>query len=270
VARSSSIRSGESPSPSAVCDDLVVSLYVQLRHFRHDRLFIVPGFSGQISAQISAYDSTTSGRPNAYGFDLYGSAPAVAAGDYSSFGTQLDFISPELGAVGELSKELFAQKTYFNSVLAHNALAQATKKEISFRYLLQFHYRAGHVTNVDDVYDLSPYFSYASSGRSYPVTIRRGIFIYQDNLYYTNGHAYCQYTAVGPYVGCTVAQIPSNTRNDGFCSPAIPMGWFRVSDQLYYSYGSTYCSSSNPDADQVSGSTVFWGIVSKMTYVGGC
>jgi len=33
---------------------------------------IVPNFSGQISAQISAYDSTGS-RPNAYGFDLYGS-----------------------------------------------------------------------------------------------------------------------------------------------------------------------------------------------------
>jgi hypothetical protein len=31
---------------------------------------IAPGFSGQISAQISAYDSTTGGRPNAYGFDL--------------------------------------------------------------------------------------------------------------------------------------------------------------------------------------------------------
>ncbi len=231
---------------------------------------IVPGFSGQISAQISAYDSTTGGRPNAYGFDLYGNAPAVAAGDYSSFDTQLDFISSELGSAGELSKELFVQETYFNSMLARNALSQATQKGISFRYLLQFPYRAGHSTNVDDVYDLSPYFSYASSGQSCPVTFRRETFTYQDNIYYTNGRAYCQYTTVGPYAGCTVAQIPSNMRNDGFCSPAIPMGWFRVSDQLYYSYGSTYCSSSSPDADQVSGSTVFWGIFSKMTHVGGC
>jgi hypothetical protein len=235
---------------------------------------IVPGFSGQISAQISAYDSTTGGRPNAYGFDLYGNGPAVAAGDYSSFGTQLDFISSELGAAGELSKELFVQETYFNSMLARNALSQATQKGISFRYLLQFPYRAGHATNVDDVYDLSPYFSYASNGAPYPsfspLFFQPGTVIYQDNLYYTNGFAYCQYTTVGPYTGGTVSRIPANTRNAGFCSPAIPTGWFRVADQLYYSYGSTYCSSRSPDADQVSGSTVFWGIFSGMTSLGSC
>jgi len=104
---------------------------------------IVPGFSGQISAQISAYDSTTGGRPKAYGFDLYGNPASVAAGDYSSFDTQLDFISSELGAAGELSKELFVQETYFNSTLARNALSQATQKGISFRYLFQWPYRAG-------------------------------------------------------------------------------------------------------------------------------
>ncbi len=231
---------------------------------------IVPGFSGQISAQISAYDSTTGGRPNTYGFDLYGNEASVATGDYSSFDTQLDFISSELGSAGELSKELFVQETYANSMLARNALSRATQKGISFRYLLQWPYRAGHATDVVDVYDLSPYFSYASSGQSCPATIRRGTFIYQDNLYYTNGQAYCRYTTVGPYTGCAVAQIPSNMRNHGFCSPAIPMGWFRVGDQLYYSYGSTYCSSSRPDADQGSASTVFWGIFSMMTYVGSC
>jgi hypothetical protein len=59
-------------------------------------------------------------------------------------------------------------------------------------------------------------------------------------------------------------------KNAGFCSPAIPTGWFRVSDQLYYSYGSTYCSSRSPDADQVSGSTVVWGIYSMMSYLGSC
>ncbi len=234
---------------------------------------IVPGFSGQISAQISAYDSTVGGRPNAYGFDLYGNEPAVAAGDYSSFGTQLNFISSELGAAGELSKELFVQETYFNSMLARNALSQATQKGISFRYLLQWPYRAGDPTNIVDVYDLSPYFSYASSGapyQSFPFFFPPGTFIYQDNIYYTNGLAYCQYTAVGPYTGGTVAKIPANMKNAGFCSPAIPTGWFRVSDQLYYSYGSTYCSSRSPDADQVSGSTVFWGIFSMMTYLGSC
>src|SRR5260370_8568853 len=68
---------------------------------------IVPGFSGQISAQISAYDSTTGGRPNAYGFDLYGNAPAVAAGDYSSFDTPLDFISSELRAARQTSNAPF-------------------------------------------------------------------------------------------------------------------------------------------------------------------
>jgi hypothetical protein len=232
-----------------------------------------PGFSGQISAQISAYDSTTGGRPNAYGFDLYGNGPAVAAGDYSSFGTQLDFISSELGSAGELSKELFVQETYFNSMLARNALSQATQKGISFRYLLQFPYRAGHAINVDDVYDLSPYFSYASNGAPYPSSqffLQPGTFIYQDNLYYTNGFAYCDYTAVGPYTGGIVTQIPTYMKNVGLCGPAIPMGWFRVSDQLYYSYGSTYCSSSSRDADQVSGSTVFWGIFSKMIHVGSC
>src|SRR5258708_18025914 len=65
---------------------------------------IVPGFSGQISAQISTYDSTVGCRPNAYGFDFYGHEPAVAAGDYSSFSTQLDFISSELCAAGDPSK----------------------------------------------------------------------------------------------------------------------------------------------------------------------
>ncbi len=235
---------------------------------------IVPGFSGQISAQISAYDSTTGGRPNAYGFDLYGNEPAVAAGDYSSFDTQLDFISSELGSAGELSKELFVQETYFNSMLARNALSQATQKGISFRYLFQWPYRAGHATDIVDVFDLSPYFSYASSGASYPslspLFFPPGTFIYQDNLYYTNGHDYCRYTTVGPYTGGTVARIPANMRNVGFCSPAIPTGWFRVSDRLYYSYGSTYCSSRGPDADQVSGSTVFWGIFSMMTNLGSC
>jgi hypothetical protein len=231
---------------------------------------IVPGFSGQISAQISAYDSTTGGRPNAYGFDLYGNLTSVAAGDYSSFDTQLDFISSELSAAGELSKELFVQETYFNSTLARNALSQATQKGISFRYLFQWPYRAGHATDVVDVYDLSPYFSYTSSGASYPFLFLPGTFIYQDNLYYSNGLAYCQYTAVGPNTGGIAARIPAGMRNVGFCSPVIPMGWFRVSDQLYYSYGSTYCSSRSPDADQASGSTVFWGIFSMMTYLGSC
>jgi hypothetical protein len=235
---------------------------------------IVPGFSGQISAQISAYDSTTGGRPNAYGFDLYGNTTSVAAGDYSSIDTQLDFISSELGAAGELSKELFVQETYFNSMLARNALSQATQKGISFRYLFQWPYRAGHATDVVDVFDLSPYFSYASSGASYPLFsplfFLPGTFIYQDNLYYTNGFAYCQYTTVGPYTGGTVTRIPASMKNAGFCSPAITMGWFRVGDQLYYSYGSTYCSSRRPDADQVSGSTVFWGIFSAMSYLGSC
>jgi hypothetical protein len=231
---------------------------------------IVPAFSGQISAQVSAYDSTAGGRPNAYGFDMYGNVDAVAAGDYSSFDTQIDFISSELGSAGELSKELFVQETYANSTRARDALSRASKKGISFRYLLQWPYRAGHATDVVDVYDLSPYFSYASSGQSCPATIRPGTFIYQDNLYYTNGQAYCQYTAVGPYRACTVARIPADMKNDGFCSPAIPKGWFRVGDQLYYSYGSTYCSSRTPDADQVSGSTVFWGIFSMMTYLGSC
>jgi hypothetical protein len=234
---------------------------------------IVPGFSGQISAQISTYDLTVGGRPNAYGFDLYGNEPAVAAGDYSSFGTQLNFISSELGAAGELSKELFVQETYFSSMLARNALSQAPQKGISFRYLLQWPYRAGDPTNIVDVYDLSPYFSYASSGQSCPGTswsIAPGTFIYQNSLYYSNGWAYCRYTAVGPNTGCTVARIPTNMRNGGFCSPAIPTGWFRVADQLYYSYGSTYCSSSRPDADQGSASTVFWGIFSMMTYLGSC
>src|SRR5260370_34541840 len=82
---------------------------------------IVPGFSGQISAQISAYDSTTGGRPDAYGFDLYGNTPAVAAGDYSSFDTQLYFISSELGPACKPSKELFLQETYFNSTLSPHA-----------------------------------------------------------------------------------------------------------------------------------------------------
>ena len=231
---------------------------------------IVPGFSGQISAQISAYDSTTGGRPKAYGFDLYGNPASVAAGDYSSFDTQLDFISSELGAAGELSKELFVQETYFNSTLARNALSQATQKGISFRYLFQWPYRAGHATGIVDVYDLSPYFSYASSGKSHPSFFLTGTFIYQDNLYNTNGIAYCRYTTVGSHTGDTVARIPANMRNAGFCGPAIPMGWFRVGDQLYYSYGSTYCSSRRPDADQVSGSTVFWGISGRMTYVGNC
>src|SRR5258707_6664344 len=130
---------------------------------------IVPGFSGQISGQISAYDSTTGGGPKSYGFDLYGNEPAVAAGGYSSFDTQLDFISSELGSAGEPSKELFVQETYFNSMLARNALSQATQKGISFRYLFQWPYRAGHATDVVDVFDLSPYFSYASSGASYPL-----------------------------------------------------------------------------------------------------
>jgi hypothetical protein len=234
---------------------------------------IAPGFSGQISAQISTYDSTTSGRPNAYGFDLYGNVASVANGDYSSIDTQLDFISSELGSAGELSKELFVQETYANSMLARDALSRATQKGISLRYLFQWPYRAGHAADVVDVYDLSPYFSYASSGQSCAATswsIAPGTFIYQDNLYYTNSRSYCQYTNVGPYRGCTVARIPATMRNDGFCRPAIPMGWFRVGDQLYYSYGSTYCSSRRPDADQVSGSTVFWGIFSMMTYVGSC
>src|SRR5262249_26337088 len=150
---------------------------------------IAPGFSGQISAQISAYDSTTGGRPNAYGFDLYGDAASVASGDYSSIDTQLDFISSELGSVGELSKELFVQETYANSGLARNALSRATQKGISFRYLFQWPYRAGHATDVVDVYDLSPYFSYASSGQSCPQKGPTGTFIYQDNLYYVNGNA---------------------------------------------------------------------------------
>src|SRR5258708_22824802 len=72
---------------------------------------VVPAVSGQISAQISAYDSTAGGRPNAYGFDLYGDMAAVASGDYSSFDTQFDFISSELGAAGALLKEPFVQKT---------------------------------------------------------------------------------------------------------------------------------------------------------------
>jgi hypothetical protein len=235
---------------------------------------IVPGFSGQISAQISAYDSTTGGRPNAYGFDLYGNEPAVAAGDYSSFGTQLDFISSELGAAGELSKELFVQETYFNSILARNALSQAPQKGISFRYLFQWPYRAGHATDVVDVFDLSPYFSYTSNGQPYSLfslfLLPPGTFIYQDNLYYTNGLAYCQYTTVVPYTGGTVSRIPANMKNVGFCGPTIPTGWFRASDQLYYSYGSTYCSSRSPDSDQLSGSTVFWGIFSGMTSLGSC
>src|SRR5260370_3089704 len=67
---------------------------------------IVPGFSGQISAQISAYDSTAGGRPNAYGFDLYGYGPAVAAGVYSSFGTELELIYFELRPAGVASKQL--------------------------------------------------------------------------------------------------------------------------------------------------------------------
>ena len=156
---------------------------------------------------------------------------------------------------------------------ARNALSQATQKGISFRYLFQWPYRAGHAADVVDVFDLSPYFSYASSGAAYPsftFFFPPGTFINQDNIYYTNGLAYCQYTAVGPYTGGTVARIPANMKNAGFCSPAIPTGWFRVSDRLYYSYGSTYCSSRSPDADQVSGSTVVWGIYSMMSYLGSC
>jgi hypothetical protein len=234
---------------------------------------VAPAVSGQISAQISAFDSTVGGRPNAYGFDLYGNETAVAAGDYSSFDTQLDFISSELGAAGELSKELFVQETYFNSVLARNALSGAAQKGISFQYLLQWPYHAGDATDVVDIYDLSPYSSYASSGQSCAAgygSIPPGTFIYQDNLYYSNGSAYCQYTAVVPYTGCTVAQIPAAMRNDGFCGPAVPMGWFRVADQLYYSYGSAYCVSSRPDADEGSASTVVWGIFSMMTNLGTC
>jgi hypothetical protein len=234
---------------------------------------IVPGFSGQISAQIAAYDSNGSGRPNAYGFDLYGDAASVATGDYSSFDVQLDFISSELGTAGELSKELFIQETYANSALARNALSQAPQKGISFQYLFQWPYRAGHATNSVDVFDLSPYFSYASNGAPYPSSqlfLQPGTFIYQDSLYHTNGFVYCRYTAVKPDTGGIVSRIPATMKNAGFCSPAIPIGWFRVSDKLYYSYGSTYCSSNRPDADQVSGSTVFWGIFSMMTYVGGC
>jgi hypothetical protein len=242
---------------------------------------IVPNFSGQISAQISAYDSTGS-RPNAYGFDLYGNLASVATGDYSSLDTQLDFISSELGSAGELSKALFVQETYANSRLVRKALSHAPQKGISFRYLLQWPYRAGDATDAVDVYDVSPYFSYSSSGQSCPASywpILPGTFIYQDNLYYSNGFTYCRYTAVVPTTGCTVAQIPANVRNAGFCSAAvqtgglgaaIPMGWFRVSDQLYYSSGSTYCSSSRPDADHVSASTVYWGIPSMMAYVGAC
>jgi hypothetical protein len=231
---------------------------------------IAPGFPGQISAQISAYDSTSGGRPNAYGFNLYGDEASVASGDYSSFDTQLDFISWELGAAGELSKELFVQETYANSILTRNALSRAAEKGISFRYLFQWPYRAGDPADVDDVYDLSPYFSYASTGLSCPLFIQSGNFIYQDNIYQTNGQTYCQYTAVGAYTGCHVARIPWFLRNDGFCGPAVPVGWFRVGDKLYYSYGSTYCSASRPDADQNSASTVLWGIFSRMTYLGGC
>ena len=175
--------------------------------------------------------------------------------------------------MGELSKELFVQETYFNSILARNALSQAPQKGISFRYLFQWPYRAGHESDVVDVFDLSPYFSYTSNGASYPLfspLVPPGAFIYQDNLYYTNGLAYCQYTTVVPYTGGTVSRIPANMINVGFCGPAIPTGRFRVSDQLYYSYGSTYCSSRSPDADQVSGSTVFWGVFSGMGYLGNC
>src|SRR5258706_3412063 len=86
---------------------------------------IVPGFSGQISAQISAYDSTTGGRPNAYGFDLYGDMASVANGDYSSFGTQLDFISSELGGAGAVFKEIFVPENFTTSPLSPQLLFHA-------------------------------------------------------------------------------------------------------------------------------------------------
>src|SRR5260221_12435805 len=43
---------------------------------------IVPVFSRQISAQVSAYHSTTGGQPTAYGFHLYGNPPARTPGEH--------------------------------------------------------------------------------------------------------------------------------------------------------------------------------------------
>jgi len=156
------------PKSICRCDDVVVSLHLQLRGFRYDRLLYRSRFFQVRSARrFRPMTSTTGGRPKAYGFDR--------------MATRL------------LSRPVIILRLILNSTSYHQSLARRAsfQRSCSSRKLTQLHARPQRAVTGDperhfisvsvpmaiprwprdgivDVYDLSPYFSYASSGKSHP------------------------------------------------------------------------------------------------------
>ncbi len=98
---------------------------------------IVPAAANMITAQIALFDEAGYGRPVAYGFDVYGNQEMMAKGDYSSLDLQFLRIKNELAVTGELSKEIFLQETYFNSV-ENRALIDLDYYKVSNSFALYF------------------------------------------------------------------------------------------------------------------------------------
>lgn len=123
----------------------------------------VPACAGMSRAPIDdVYDVVGQGRPTAYGFDVYGNFEQVQNGNTTSITTQFDWIKAELGATGELGKEIFLQETYFNSAAAWQALRDASRATgLRVAYVFQWPLGIGTDGNTHfNVDDVSPFTFY--------------------------------------------------------------------------------------------------------------